>query len=55
MYKCPYCGHENEDLHCRKCSAMIPGETAEEKTPDKPAETKVDEPTRVYRKRTRSE
>lgn len=55
MYKCPYCGRENEDRHCRKCSAVISEGTAEEKAPDNPAETTVDEPTRVYRKRTRSE
>lgn len=31
MKKCPYCGHENEDNHCKHCYAVIP----EEKTTDK--------------------
>jgi len=29
--KCPYCGHENEDNHCKHCFAVIPVEQTKEK------------------------
>ena len=44
--KCPFCGHESRNQTCDKCRAVIPA--------GKPEEPK-DEPTKVYKRKTRSE
>ena len=38
--KCPYCGFENEDNHCKKCFAMIPEEKPEENPKEEPVTSK---------------
>ena len=44
--KCPFCGHDSKNQICEKCYALIPAEKPKE-------EPKEDEPTRVYRKKSK--
>ena len=45
--KCPFCGYESKEQTCERCKALIPA--------DKPKEEPKDEPTKVYKRKMRSE